>query len=167
LNGHSVLWVCSTLIIPSGFSVFTALKYEIFVVFTTAKYNFSQAKRAPRVALQQLPDAIPAYLTAAHHPAAVSAARGARDGELQDLVSLPDIGDVPGLCSLEASGSGVGCQGDQRFGRKPDRRLVMPDWQPSGENFPQPLGESARSDLVLQNVLFRINWVPPRQVSPP
>lgn len=56
----------------------------------------------------------------AYHPAAVSAARGAKDGELNDLVSLPDIGDVPDPCSLRASGPGMGCQGEGGFGRKTD-----------------------------------------------
>ena len=140
------------------------LKYAIFlVVLATTKYDLSQVKQAPQVALQQLPDidVIPAYLTAAHHSAAVSAARGANDGEPKDLVSLPDIGDVPDPCSLKAVGPGMGCQGEQEFGRKPDRCLVVPDWQPSGETCSQLVGGSARSDLLLQNVLLRINWVPP------
>lgn len=50
----------------------------------------------------------------------VSAAWGAKDGELKDLMSLPDIGDVPDLCSLKALGAGMGYQGDQGFSRRPD-----------------------------------------------
>lgn len=44
---------------------------------------------------------IPAYLMATHHPAAVPAAWGAKDGDVKDLVSLTDIGNVPDPCSLK------------------------------------------------------------------
>lgn len=133
----------------------------------TAKYDLSQVKRVPQVALQQLPhiDVIPAYLMATHHPAAVPAAWGAKDGDIKDLVSLTDIGDVPDPCSLEDRVL-QWAVGDQGFGRKPYRHLVAPDCQPSRETCLQPIGESARSDLLLQNVLLRINWVPSRQISP-
>lgn len=146
----SVLWVCSALITLSGFVIPTVLKYEMLVVVLgTKKCDLSQVKWAPQVALQWLPDrdVIPAYLMAAHHP--VSAAWGVNDEELKDVVSLLDIGDVPDPHSLKASGPGMGSQRDQGCGRKPDRCLVVPAWQPREETCSQPIRGSDRSDLLL------------------
>lgn len=109
-----------------------------------------------------------------------SYSQGTTAGELkhQGQVGMSRTHTVPNARSWQGLFWGLGCKWLLQpmglvymspggyFVRKPGWLLAEPDGLPSRETSSQPVGRSARSDVLLQNMLLRINWFPLRWLKP-